>query len=769
MTVKTKSRLAVLSISLAGLLLIFAVLDATFPFHPAVKYSTIIYDRKGRLLQAYLSDDDKWRMPCTVKEVNPLLLKTLLQKEDKFFYFHPGVNPVAIFRAGWNNLFQGRRTSGASTLTMQVVRLLEPRNRTILNKMMESFRAVQLECHYSKNQILALYLSLAPYGGNVEGVKAASYIYFGKPPALLSPAEAVTLTIIPNRPSSLRPGKNNAFLLAERNKWLSRLALEQTLPPSQLQDALAEPLQLKRKNLPAEAPHLCRRLHFSQDKKIIIQSTLDNSIQQKVQQLCYNHVQRLHQYNIRNAAIIVIDNETREVLAYAGSQDFNDRIGSGQVDGVNSIRSPGSALKPLVYGMAFDAGWITPKSVVYDVPVNFAGYSPENFNSKFNGKVTSEQALAFSLNIPAVDLLDKVTVPTFTSRLASCGFVGIQRQASQLGLSAILGGCGVTLEELAASYCTIANNGKYRPLVYTIDSRRRSTDKQMMSSAAAFFLTEILTKPNRPDLPNLFESSLHIPKVAWKTGTSYGRRDAWSIGFNKKYTVGVWAGNFDGTGVPELTGADMATPLLFQVFNSIDYNSTNKWFAAPAEVDLRYVCPETGMIPGDLCADKVMDYFIPGVSSMEPCHHLKEIAVSADEKFSYCINCMPEAGYKKKLYVNPPPELLRYYTDNQIPVSLAPEHNQKCERIFEGKAPRIISLNADQEYLIEKEEPKQLELKCAASADVQSVFWYINDRFIRKAKPGESAYFMPEEGMMKISCSDDKGRNKDIKIKVTFY
>ena len=261
---------------------------------------------------------------------------------------------------------------------------------------------------------------------------------------------------------------------------------------------------------------------------------------------------------------------------------------------------------------------------------------------------------------------------------------------------------------------------------------------------------------------------MHIPKIAWKTGTSYGRRDAWSIGYNKKYTVATWVGNFNGQGVPELTGAEMATPLLFNIFNSIDYNSENDWFIAPKSVDFRNVCNESGMIPNEFCENPGIDYYLPGVSSTQQCEHLKEVYVSPDEKISYCVSCLPDAGYKKKLYPNYEPDLVSFYETEGIKYTHIPPHNPKCDRIFTDKPPVITSLVDNKEYLIEKADP-QLLLSCNADNDVKTVYWYINNRFYKSARANEKIFFSPTAGKIKISCSDDKGQNKDINIHVGFY
>jgi penicillin-binding protein 1C len=761
-----KNRLAVWIMGIMIAILAFALIDLQFPFQPLPKWSVMVNDRNGRLLNAYLSQDEKWRFPCRPEETDSLLIATILKKEDRWFYYHPGINPFAFARAAWSNISSGKRVSGASTITMQVVRLLEPRKRTLASKLTECFRALQLEAHYSKEEILGLYLSLVPYGGNVEGVKTASWLYFGKPPALLSPAEAITLAIIPNRPSSMRPGKARQVLVLYRNRWLNTMREEGIISDEQLSDALAEPLVMERKASPSLAPHLSRRLKTG-NGKTTLHTTIEAGIQEKVVQLCYNHMQRLKNTGIHNACALVIDNRNGEVLAYAGSADFSDRQHYGEVDGIRAVRSPGSTLKPFVYGMAMDEGLITPKTILEDVPVNYAGYSPENFDRQFHGAVSAEDALSASLNIPAVSLVERIGPALFRERLIEAGCTNLKKQ-KEIGLSAILGGCGVSLEELCTLYSALANEGKAKKLRYS-KGKADSTGFALLSSSASFLLSAMLSKASRHDLPALFENNLHIPKIAWKTGTSYGRRDAWSIGYNRRYTIGVWVGNFDGTGTPELTGADCATPLLFALFNSIDFNSQAKWFRPDSVLDLRYVCPKTGLSPGLLCTERVIDYYLPGTSSMEVCDHLKEFKTDAAQKISYCTACEPEKGYRTGIYENPSPALLRFYRENRIPIQLPPAHNPECKRLFEGRAPQIQSLSHGEEYLIEKDEAQSLELSCALAADATSASWTVNNRFFKTAAAGEKLFFHPKPGINEIRCEDDKGRTSEISVRVVFY
>lgn len=762
-------------------LCLFISLDFFFPIQTAVPYSTIITARDGSILHAFLSSDDKWRLYTRLDEITPSLRDAILFKEDKYFRYHPGVNPVALARALLKNLFTGRRTSGASTITMQTVRLLQPRERTYKNKLIELFRAVQLEVHYSKDEILQLYLNLLPYGGNIEGLKSASFLYFGKPPVLLSLAELTTLTIIPNRPSSLRMGVRNALVRQERNRWLARFRQADLFRASVIADAQNEPLNAYRREAPQLAPHLARRLRAENPNQPIVFSTLNGAVQATTEQLMRGYANRIRAYNIHNAAVLIVDNQSREVVAYVGSSDFGDALDGGQVDGIRAVRSPGSALKPLLYGLAFDAGIITPKTKLADVPTNFGGYEPDNYDRRFNGPVTAEFALANSLNIPAVALLKEMGTPALVSTLRNTRFAAIKKQSRELGLSMILGGCGVTLEEMTRLYVGLANGGKWAMLNFSRQSvaptglppaSQPASGTRILSPEAAYLVTHTLTQITRSDLPNNFDNSYHLPRIAWKTGTSYGRRDAWSIGYNRRYTIGVWVGNFSGVGVPELSGANTATPLLFQLFNVLDYNSPTGWFQIPKEatkLSSRLVCPETGDLPGEFCTNPVTDYCIMGVSGYRICQHLKPVYTNKTGTIAYCTQCRPDKDTEQRVYPNLPPEVSAYYRASHIPFKMIPPHNPACERIFGNEAqtePRITSLNNGSEYFINRNQPVELELSCQAANDVEGVFWYLNDKFYRRARPAEAVFFRPVPGALKISCADDKGRSSDIRILV---
>lgn len=756
-------RLVIVAVSI---FVLFLLLNFLFPLRDRITYSTIVAGNQDEILNAFLTPDDKWRMKTELSEISPLLRKTIIAKEDKYFYSHPGVNFLAVGRAGIMNIFYRKRTSGASTITMQVARALEHRPRNVFSKMIEMFRAFQLEWKYSKDEILQLYLNLVPYGGNIEGVKAASLLYFNKNPDHLSLAEITALSIIPNRPSSLVIGKSNDQIVIERNRWLHKFSEDGLFTKKEIEDALSEPLTATRGTVPKFIPHLSYRLTQGSGETTVHTFIRMNS-QRKVEKITEDYVRALKLMNIHNAAVVVIDNKTHRVISYVGSAGFSDTSDAGQVNGAAAIRQPGSTLKPLLYGLCFDEGLFTPKTILDDVPVNYSGYAPENYDQKFNGYVSVEYSLDHSLNIPAVKSLRLLGKEKLIGKLTSCGFSQIRKDQNKLGLSMILGGCGATLEELTGLFSAFANDGKYiPPRMVQSDTMRKSVT--LLSPAASFMVTDILSRINRPDFPLNWASTEHMPKIAWKTGTSYGRKDAWSIGYNKNFTIGVWVGNFSGTGVPELSGANTATPLLFKIFNTLDYDSNSEWYTPTEDCSIRKVCSESGLPPGPMCSNVVLDYFIPLVSRSATCSHMQEVKISPDSSISYCENCAPVSGYIKKMYRIASPEMQEYFQTTGMRYEKLPPHNPECDKIFMGDGPGITSPLNGNEYYIDAKDPEPLMLTARAGADVSRVFWYINDEFYKVTRVGEKQFFVPRQGRVKISCTDDKGRNRDIVIHVNY-
>ncbi|AZQ63239.1 penicillin-binding protein 1C [Flammeovirga pectinis] len=741
------------------------IVQFLFPYQYREDYGSITLSTNQEVLGATLNSTDKWRLYTPIDEVSPFFIKAIIEKEDKWFYYHLGINPIAIFRAAFNNLKSGQRTSGASTISMQVVRLLTPKKRTYFNKLIEVFKSIQLELTFSKKEILEIYINHIPYGGNIEGIKAASVLYLGKNPEMLSVAQATMLSIIPNRPTSLSISNNSDILMTSRNKWIKRFYERNLFDVNTYESALLEPLSIKRRAIPKITPHLNRKLFHKYPSKKIIKTYIDVETQIRSEQIVKNYARKIASYDIHNLAAVVIDNTTKAVVAYIGSQDFYDNNFSGQVDGVSAVRSPGSTLKPLIYGIGFDKGIITPKMKILDVPMDFGSYSPQNYDLHFNGAVTVEEALGKSLNIPAVDLLQKIGLSSFLQKLEICDFKTISRKKKYLGLSTALGGCGTRLSELSGLYSSFATEGMFTPIKFSIEDTI-NYKQEIISPESAFMITEILSDLRRPDLPNNYQNSTNVPKISWKTGTSYGRKDAWSIGYNKQFTIGVWCGNFDNEGVQELTGAQIATPLLFQIFRAI-YSSKNQEISIdniPDNINSRNVCAISGEIPSSFCEHSIEDWYIPAISHFQKCTCQKMYFIALDTSFSYCSICLPQnGGYKKKLFPNYSPQLSRYYSDEKIPYEKPPKHNPNCSKVISGIAPSIVSPVSGRTYYV-TESNAELSLIANTSTDVNYLFWYINDKFIGKREKDATFFYSPTIGKNKISCSDDKGRNSDIFI-----
>lgn len=749
--------------------LLFSLLDALMPLRVAVPYARGVYARDGTLLGGFLASDQRWRLRLAADEI-PLHLRTaLLAKEDRYYYWHPGINPLAIGRALYQNLSSQRRASGASTLSMQVVRMLKPKERSYAHKLLEMWQALQLEWHHSKDEILELYLTLAPYGSNIEGVKAASYLFFRKPPAALSLAEATTLVVVPNRPNSLALGRHNAEARKARDRWLSTFAQEGVFTQEEVDRALNEPLEVRRHPMPTLAPHLANRLARHYPRMVDLHTTLDAELQQRLGQLTYQYMRRLRPQGITNAAVLVLDNETREVRAYIGSADYRNVYDQGQVDGVVAVRSPGSTLKPFCYAWAMDRGLITPLSTVPDVPTNLFGYQPENYDDQYHGNVTIAYALAQSLNIPAVRIMQQLGQQYFIDRLAGLGFRQIGRDRERLGLSMILGGCGVRLEELVGLYGALAARGDYLAPRY-LSNGAVLPGQRVFSREASYLTGHMLTQLVRPDLPTAYANTTGLPRIAWKTGTSYGRRDAWAIGYSGRYTVGVWVGNFNGRGHPQLNGSEVATPLLFELFTTLSPGENLNWLRPPLLLARRRVCARSGLPPGPRCTEKVHDHYLPGISPNQKCTCRQTYWVNDRETMSYCTRCLPAVGYHTHEYDHFPSALTAWYLAEGIPIDAPPPHNPACSRLLDDdEALRITSPREGAEYIIDRLNPRKMALECAAPPDANRLHWFVDGRYYRQSTPGEAVFFSPDTGLVRITVNDDKGRKHSVRFRVKAY
>ncbi len=577
----------------AALLTVLLVLDLAFP-PPLPRQrdtSTLVVARDGTPLRAFADADGVWRYPASADSVSPLYLQALLNYEDRWFWRHPGINPWGLLRAGKQWLFEQRIVSGGSTLTMQVARILDPHTRTPWGKAKQLLRAVQLELHLSKAQILALYLERAPYGGTIEGVEAASWAYLGKPASQLSHAEAALLAVLPQSPSRLRPDRHPEAAQHARDKVLERLVSLGVWSREEVDDARIEPVVTRALQPPLHAALLAQRLRSAQPRAARIESTLDIGLQRTLEERVSSYFSQLPERT--SAALLVVDNRTLEARAYVGSVAFADKQRLGHVDMVQAWRSPGSTLKPFLYGMALDDGLIHSESLMVDAPQSFGGYRPGNFDAAFNGPVSAATALRLSLNVPAVDLLDRVGSARFAARLSHAGINLRFPHGSAPNLSLILGGTGARLEDLVGTFAAFNRNGIAGRVRYT--AQDAVIERRLMSPGAAWITREVLESNPRPGYGTGTFDVTGRPRVAWKTGTSYGYRDAWAIGTTRHYTVGVWVGRPDGTPLPGQYGAVTALPLMFEVVDSLPRQAGDASTAPmPASVAQADICWPTG-------------------------------------------------------------------------------------------------------------------------------------------------------------------------------
>ena len=523
-----------------------------------IEYSTVVLDREGRLLRPYATAQGRWRLPATLEDVDPRYIALMLAYEDRRFRAHPGVDPLALVRAAYQWVRRGHIVSGGSTLTMQVARLLKPRGeRSLPAKLRQIVRALEIERRFSKDEVLALYLSLAPYGGNLEGIRAAALAYFGKEPRRLSLGEAALLVALPQSPELRRPDRSVAAARAARDRVLDRVAAAGLAPADEVARAKTEPVPAGRKAMPALAPHAADQAVAAAPGRKLHRLTIDATVQKSLEDLARERARALGP-DI-SLAIVAVDHASGEVRARVASADYFDDRRAGRVDMTQALRSPGSALKPFIYGIAFEDGVVHPETLIEDRPVRYGGYAPENFDLTFQGTVTVRSALQLSLNVPAVALLDKIGASRLSARLAQAGAPLVLPKGEAPGLAMALGGVGVKLSDLTMLYAGLARLGSTLPLVERMDGRAPATPNRLIEPVAAWYVGQVLLGTPPPE-------NAAAGRIAYKTGTSYGYRDAWAVGFDGKRTIGVWVGRPDGAPVAGLTGRLAAAPILFDAF-----------------------------------------------------------------------------------------------------------------------------------------------------------------------------------------------------------
>lgn len=765
----------------------FAVLALSYYFilpDPLFKdpSSTILLDRNGQLLGARIAQDEQWRFP-PLDSVPHKFKAGIITFEDKRFLYHPGVDPLAFGRAFFSNISAGKIVSGGSTLSMQVIRLMRKgKSRTILEKAIEMLMALRMEMGYSKSEILALYATNAPFGGNVVGLETAAWKYYGRSAYQLSWAETATLAVLPNAPSLIHPGKNRDLLLEKRNRLLEKLRLAGYLDSLSAYLAMEEPLPDKPLPLPSSSPHLLERFH-RHPKLVQNRSTLQLSLQKRAEQILQHYHQRFVQTGVHNLATLIIEVKTGDVLVYIGNMgnegDNQEELGQ-DVDIIVSPRSTGSVLKPFLYASMLQEGQLLPNTLVPDIPSYYSGFTPTNYDFSYSGAVPAQRALARSLNIPSVRMLSDHGIAKFQDLLIRLGFSHLHRAPEQYGLSLVLGGAEASLWDLCGVYASLARNlgnysyygGKYEANAFrapNLNLTKRVTrpdpsqanlqEQTILSASAIWHMFEAMVAVSRPENDRNWQYFESSRKIAWKTGTSFGARDAWAIGCTPDYVVGVWAGNASGEGRPSLTGIGATAPIMFDLFNMLPANTA--WFQAPYH-DMRQlsVCKQSGFRSGNLCKDTYLQW-TPLLGEESPvCPYHTSIWVDAEAAHRLHSDCASPLEMHSMPWFILPPAMEYYYKNRHPDYRMPPPFRKDCatnslreamELIYPRHAAKIyIPINLDGTM-------GSTVFEIAHREEQIRVFWHLDDNFAGETVGIHQMALAPGPGKHVLTWVDENG------------
>lgn len=725
-------------------------------------WSVAVEYRDGRPAHVFLSRDEKWRLPVALDDVDPRFVAALVALEDRRFHRHDGVDPIALVRAAVTDVVHARRVSGGSTLTMQLARLLEPRRRTLRSKAIEMFRAVQLDLRMTKREILEQYLSRTPYGGNVEGIETAAWAYFGHGARHLTPLEIATLLAVPQGPTRYAPRPDNAARLrARRDAILGKLIAAGVFSPVDAAVATAEavgappPDHLRR--LPREAPHAAVALRRRHPGAVRIRSTLDAGAQALAERAVALRRAELHGKGIHGGAVVVVDHGSREVVALVGSLDFHDAAHGGQIAMFERPRSPGSTLKPLVYALAIDRGMALPGYLVADVPSQYGTYRPRNFDGDWAGLVTLRDALSRSLNLPFVDLLERLGVETFVGELGRMGVAQARAEPGQYGLSLIAGGIELTPLEVASIYATLAADGAHRPL--RLVAGDEPAGPPIFGAAAAWLTREALSLKDRPDFPRRRDVSGVPPQIHWKTGTSFGLRDAWAVGSGPAYTAVVWTGNVDNRPSAELVGSEAAGPLLFDVLEGLAGRAAMAPPAPPAELTAVEVCRYSGHVPGDACTDRARVPAPLHSVPTAPCPYHRAYEVDRASGRAVMPACRkPGRDYERRSFVVLPSAIRAWLVGRHRALPEAPVFDDDCVSGVASAPPVMVTPGEGQIVtLIPGMPASQQRVPLSASTDAAALTWFVDGALVGHAPASERVYWTPVAGAHEIVVADEAG------------
>ena len=739
--------------------------------------STVLLDKEGNLLGASIADDGQWRFPYN-SEVPEKFEKAIIQFEDRGFQSHWGVSIKGLTRALYQNITSGEKVSGGSTITMQLMRMSRKgKSRTIWQKVIEIFWATRAEWRYDKSEILALYASNAPMGGNVVGLDAAAWRYFGRPADQLSWAETATLAVLPNAPSLMHPGKNRDLLMAKRNRLLDRLYEVEEIDSMTWVLSKLEELPEKPHPIPRIAPHLLTRAIKDGLKGQLVQSSIDIAIQERTNNIVQFHHEKLRENEINNAAVLVMEVESGKIVAYTGNVPNLAAEHSNDVDIITAPRSTGSILKPFLYASMLENGSVTPEMVVQDIPTVMSGYSPKNYNLKYDGIVEIDDALSRSLNVPMVRLLTKFGVEKFHYSLQKLGFTTIKNTPQHYGLSLILGGAETNLWDLVSAYGLMARSLNRYPEVGTGVNKRASylleetefeEEAPIFSAATSWFTFQAMREVQRPEDDinwELFETS---QQIAWKTGTSFGFRDAWTVGTNSKYVVGVWVGNADGEGRPGLIGREAAAPILFDVFSALPQAD---WFYQPYdEMALVEICTKSGYRANEACDDTKEKYIPKQALNTPPCHYHQFLFLDSSSTYQVNSSCYNMAVSKKESWFMLPAVAEYFYKNHDPNYIKPPAFLEGCDNAVGRKNLAIIYPKSNSQIFIPLnfEEVNEAVFFEATHVDEKiDLYWHLDNNFIGTTKGIHQLKYMPSTGKHTVTVIDENGKSEMVVFEVT--
>lgn len=753
------------------------------PLRAQLSWSQAVFDERGELLRLTLSKDEKYRMYLPLKDFPKAFVDAVLLKEDRYFRWHWGLNPVAIARAAYQTYGGGGRRIGGSTISMQLARLKGGfQSRSLGGKLRQIAMALELEIFYSKDEILETYLNLLPYGSNVEGAGTASQIYFAKTPERLNLPEILTLAVIPQSPKLRALGvrgeiQSSHQLLKARDQLFELWAREYGASEDERM-SLRVPFKMRgTKDLPFLAPHLVADLLGRSDASFlspVLRTTLNRRLQKLLESRLQQYVDRHRNQGVLNAAAILVDWTNSEVKALVGSVDFfNDAI-SGQVNGTQALRSPGSTLKPFAYALAFDQGLMHTQSLLKDAPASFAGFDPENFDRDFQGPITAEQALIRSRNLPAVAVASQLSHPSFYEFLQQAGIPNM-KPAEHYGLSTILGGLEVSMQDLVRLYAMLPNQGELRSL-RRLKSEAVRVEGQLLTPEASFMVLDILRQMPRPGAAGGSRWTQDRDDIYWKTGTSQAFRDAWTLGIAGRYVLAVWLGNFDGRSNPVFIGRDLAAPLFFEVVDALKASEPLQApFNFKADLNLKKVkvCSLSGQLPGPHCQHQTNTWFVPGVSPIATCELHRQIRIDERTGLRLCDLLAADSSIRSRAQVFEfwPSDLLKLFSQAGMARALPPAWDPRCglrDLVTQGAAPKITSPKLDIVYSLRALAQVQTTVvfSAVADADVRETFWFVNDAFVGKTKPREALFWNAKPGHHSVRVVDDQGRSDSRPLEV---